>query len=462
MVFVEGSKHSIEGALSVFDEFSKWSGLKISIEKSTLYMAGVSADERSRILLDFPFAIGSLSVRYLGLPLMTKSMRRQDYLPLVEKIRSKINMWTCRFLSYAGRLQLIKAVLVSIANFWATVFRLPSKCIKEVEQLCASFLWSGPALKSSGAKVAWKDVCKLKSEGGLGIRSLKEVNRVYGLKIIWRLLSGVSLWGQWLQRNLLKKKCFWEVKEDTQAGSWMWRKMIKLRNIAKGFYKKEVGNGCNTSFWYENWSTKGVLVEILGPRGVIDLRISNEATVAEAVLCVRRRRRHRTELLNAIESEMVAVKERLRVNVEDVSLWRRRSGFKDKFSTQETWFLTRTSYDHIDWVHAVWFSQIIPKYAFITWLAMLDRLTTMDRVTRWNSGVDVTCALCKNAAEFRSHLYFECSYSSQIWEYLMLGILRGSYTTDWNATVDLLKQSDRDKKRSFCLRYGFQIAIYVI
>ena len=96
--------------------------------------------------------------------------------------------------------------------------------------------------------------------------------------------------------------------------------MIKLRDIAKGFCNKEVENGYNTSFWYDNWSTKSVLVEILGPRGVIDMRISNEATVAEAVLGVRRRRRYRTELLNAIESEMVAVKERLRENVEDVSL----------------------------------------------------------------------------------------------------------------------------------------------
>ena len=191
----------------------------------------------------------------------------------------------------------------------------------------------------------------------MGIRTLKEVNRVYGFKIIWRLLTrdslwgkwlqnnllknkcfwevkediqagswmwrlltGNSLWGKWLQNNLLKKKCFWEVKKNTEAGSWMWRKIIKLRDTAKGFRKKEVENGCNTSFWYDNWSTKGVIVEILGSRGVIDMGISNEATVAEDVLGVRRRRRHRTELLNAIESEMVAVKEKLWENVEDVSL----------------------------------------------------------------------------------------------------------------------------------------------
>lgn len=263
MVFVEGTKESIEGALSVFGDFDKWSGLHISIEKSTLYMAGVSEVEKSRVLQNFPFAECKLPVRYLGLPLMTKSMNKQDYLPLVERIRGKINTWKSRFLTYAGRLQLIQAVLMSIVSFWASVFRLPGKCMEEVEQLCASFLWSGPMLKSTGAKVAWKDLNKLKSEGGLGIRGLKEVNIVYGLKLIWRMLSGDSLWGKWIRTYLLKKKSFWEIKSNTQIGSWMWKKLLRLRDIAKTFCRRDVGNGCNTSFWFDNWSVKGVLIEKL-------------------------------------------------------------------------------------------------------------------------------------------------------------------------------------------------------
>ena len=131
-MFVEGSKQSIEGALTVFKDFESWSGLSISLEKSTIYMAGVSDVEKRSILSNFKFAIGELPVRYLGLPLMTQVMKKQDYVSLLEKIRSKISSWTCRFLSYAGRLQLISSVLISIVNFWATVFRLPCSCIKEV------------------------------------------------------------------------------------------------------------------------------------------------------------------------------------------------------------------------------------------------------------------------------------------------------------------------------------------
>ena len=432
-------------------------------EKSTIYMAGVAEEERSRILLNFPFAEGDLPVRYLGLPLMTKVMRKQDYLPLVEKIRSKINTWTSRFLSYTGRLQMIKAVLMSIVNFLAVAFRLPGKCISEVEQLCASFLWSGPDLKSTGAKVSWKEICKLKCEGGLGIRALKEVNMVYGLKLIWRMLSGDSLWGEWIKNNLLKRKSFWEVKVNSQAGSWMWRKMLKLRDMAKTFYKKDVGNGRDTSFWHDNWSTKGVLFEILGERGVIDMGIRNEATVEEAVLSIgRRRRRHRTVMLNAIEAELLQLKEKLREGVEDVSLWRRKSGFKGNFSTQETWMLLREDYVQKNWAKSVWFSQATPKFSFLNWLAMLDRLSTMDRVARWSLGADVTCVLCKSDAESRNHLFLECAYSSEIWEHQMTGILRSDYTKVWSEVVALLVRNDNDKKRSFCTRYAFQTIVYTI
>ena len=91
MVFVEGLKQSVQGALTVFEEFEVWSGLSISVEKSTIYMAGVSDVEKRSILSNFKFAVGELPVHYLSLPLMTHVMKKQDYVPLLEKIRSKIS-----------------------------------------------------------------------------------------------------------------------------------------------------------------------------------------------------------------------------------------------------------------------------------------------------------------------------------------------------------------------------------
>lgn len=162
MVFAEGTQRSVEGVLKVFEEFDKMFGLKISLEKSTLFMAGISEQKRGEIVNHFPFAAGKLPVRYLRLLLLTKSIIVVDFLPLVEKIRKRIGTWTRRFLSYAGRLQLINSVIMSLVNFWMAAFRLPSGCIHEIERLCSAFLWSGVELNSRKARVTWKEVCRTK------------------------------------------------------------------------------------------------------------------------------------------------------------------------------------------------------------------------------------------------------------------------------------------------------------
>jgi len=136
MVFVKGN---IKGALEVFDEFATHTGLKISLEKSTLYMAGVPAGTTEEILQQFPFEYGHLPVRYLGLPLLTRRMTSEDYSPLLERIRSQISSWTARTLSFAGRLQLISSVVFSLTNFWIAAFRLPKACIREIDKLCNAF-----------------------------------------------------------------------------------------------------------------------------------------------------------------------------------------------------------------------------------------------------------------------------------------------------------------------------------
>lgn len=84
LVFADGRQQSMEGILKVFQRFEEISGLSISLEKSTLFMAGVTDLDREAILSNTPLATGTLLVKYLGLPLMTKRMTTSDYSPLIE------------------------------------------------------------------------------------------------------------------------------------------------------------------------------------------------------------------------------------------------------------------------------------------------------------------------------------------------------------------------------------------
>lgn len=78
-------------------------------------------------------------------------------------------------LSYADSLQLISSVIASLTNFWMAAYRLLAGCLKEIHKLCSTFLWSGPSLNPKKSKISWDDICYPKSEGGLGLKNLKEV-----------------------------------------------------------------------------------------------------------------------------------------------------------------------------------------------------------------------------------------------------------------------------------------------
>lgn len=463
MVFSDGKKTSIEGILGVFRDFAKMSGLSISLEKSTLFLAGVTEEESVQILDQFPFETGSLPVRYLGLPLLSKRMSAQDYAPLLVRIRSKISTWTARHLSFAGRLQLIGSVLYSLTNFWMSAFRLPKQCLQEINSLCSAFLWSGPVMSTQKAKVAWVDVCKPKEEGGLGLRSLEEVNRVSCLKLIWRILSSrSSLWVKWIHKYLIRKGSFWSVKESSSLGSWMWKKLLKLRPLALQFTRVEVCSGATTSFWYDKWSQLGALINLTGERGCIDLGVPIHSTV-ERVIQSYRRRRHRTTVLVQIEQEILRLSDVGLNQQDDMVLWKRENeAFRQGFDSTQTWNMIRARSPRVSWAKGLWFKEATPKFSFLTWLAAQNRLATGDRILQWNSQAFSTCWLCNAATETRDHLFFDCPFAKEVWRATIGDLAGGAVTTQWVILLQRLVTGLQDVTKTFLFRYSFQATAYAL
>ena len=459
MVLSDGHVRSVEGIVAVFDDFARCSGLKISLEKSTLYLAGASTVSHAT---HFPFEVGKLPVRYLGLLLVTKRLSRTDYTPLIEQIRARIESWTARFLSYAGRLNLISSVLWSVCNFWMAAYRLPRECIREVEKICSAFLWSGTSSNSHKAKISWENVCRPKQEGGLGLRSLEEANDVRCLKLIWRIVShGNSLWVQWAQKYLLKNASLWSLHSNNNSGSWIWKKILKYRVVAKQLCKVEVENGELTSFWYDNWSPFQNLQDIVGTRGTLELGISKNSSLA-AAWTHRRRRRHRADHLNAVEDALHFQWQQRSENADSV-LWRGRNDvFKPSFSTRDTWNHVRTTASNVSWHKGVWFAHATPKYSFCLWLTVQNRLSTGDRMIKWQGGVTGTCVFCQTCTETRNHLFFECDFSSMIWRALSAGLLTARYTTCWDTIIDYISTTPFKRVEGFLIKYVFQAAVYAI
>ncbi|XP_024009427.1 uncharacterized protein LOC112084509 [Eutrema salsugineum] len=194
MIFFDGSSSSLHGISETLDDFASWSGLHMNQDKTQLFVAGLNHDETTAIA-SYGFPNGTLPIRYLSLPLMHRKLRLSEYTPLLDKIARNFRAWSVKFLSFAGRLQLISSVIVRVVNFWISTFILPKGCIKKIESLCTRFLWAGKIDGRCQAKVSWDIVCLPKIEGGLGLRRIVDWNRTLCLRLIWLLFSkSGSLW----------------------------------------------------------------------------------------------------------------------------------------------------------------------------------------------------------------------------------------------------------------------------
>ena len=228
---------------------------------------------------------------------------------------------------------------MSSINFWSSAFILPAKCLDTVESMCCAFRWSGSPNQTHKAKVSWVELCYPKAEGGLGVRRLRDSSKVSALKLIWRLFTQhTSLWVCWVKFYLLKGSSFWDVR-DTQKGSWMWRKLLKLRAVAYDFLRFEVGDGRSTYFWFDNWLNRGRLIDVTGASGTTYIGLPRRATVSDAVKqnewAIRgQRSRHYHELYDAITAVPVPEPQHGR----DTVLWREGDDdYKATFSTTKTW-----------------------------------------------------------------------------------------------------------------------------
>ncbi|KAK4384328.1 Transposon TX1 uncharacterized protein [Sesamum angolense] len=130
----------------------------------------------------------------------------------IAKIDARIRGWDGVGLSFAGRVQLIKSVLLAFEVYWAMAFLLPKGVIKEIVKRIRTFLWKGNS--SSGyLKVAWDSVCKPIEEGGQGIRDILALNRALMNRRLWSVIKyeKESIWVEWIAHYRLRDASIWTV-----------------------------------------------------------------------------------------------------------------------------------------------------------------------------------------------------------------------------------------------------------
>ncbi|GJX42038.1 putative RNA-directed DNA polymerase, eukaryota, reverse transcriptase zinc-binding domain protein [Tanacetum coccineum] len=417
-LFARGHPSSVSVIMDALEEFKQVSGLVPSIPKSTAYFCNVPNAIKASILNSMPFAEGVLPVRYLDVPLISSKLLFRDCKILVENLESRVNDWRNKFLSLAGRLQLIRSVLSSMHIYWASVFILPSRIVHDLEQLMRGFLWCQGEMKKGKAKVAWDSVCMPKHEGGLGIRRIEDFNIALMATHIWSIFTHrESLWVKWVHTYKLKGRSFWDVPCRGDA-SWGWRKLLQIRSTIRPFIWHKINNGKSTSVWFDRWTDVCPLKDLLSNRDIVRSGFSLENSVSNLISDgVWRWPLDWLSRFPFLAQLHVPV---LLDDMDDVILWRDRDGVLRPFSVACVWDTIRSRADMVYWYNVVWFSHCIPRHAIHMWLVIQQKLKTQDRLRQWDVGPSIDlnllkCPLCDLVPDSHDHLFFECSFSSQVW-----------------------------------------------
>lgn len=135
MFIVRGDSESIRIICNTLHQFGSISGLHINHAKSRIFAAGITEEKFSDLQDISNIPRGEFPVKYLGIPLMHGKHKTTYFTPLLHRISSKIREWTSSSLSYAGKLELIKAILQGIEAFWIHAFPFPTTIIRSINSM---------------------------------------------------------------------------------------------------------------------------------------------------------------------------------------------------------------------------------------------------------------------------------------------------------------------------------------
>nr|KYP67014.1 Putative ribonuclease H protein At1g65750 family [Cajanus cajan] len=320
------------------------------------------------------------------------SLQNLSLLPIVDRIKSKLAMWKGVLLSYMGCVLLVKFVLQNMLIHNFQVYKWPLSLLKLIESWFRNFIWSGPIYQSKLTTVHWHIVCSNFDEGGLGVRSLMDINNAYMLKLCWNFVKKDSNWASMLASKVYKRS------GDViyYLASTIWASIRDMYSIVKDNSTWKIGIGKKVNFWIDRWLSM-LIIDIL------NIDVSLHPKLTSIVDCfIRNGSWHLPPFLQNKIGDQVSSIVLPTFECEDSLKWSFSSNgslsFKEAFS-----FIKRPK-PKLNWAKQVW------KF-FVLWRLQHDKLPFEDLLRRKGVFITSVCSHYYNAYETTTHLFFECPFA---------------------------------------------------
>lgn len=407
MLFCKGTKKCILAVLSLFEAYGNASGQFMCNHKSKV-LIGKNATSR---LTNFINTLGMQTITgpfsYLGVPIFRGVPTKLHLQATVDKIRSKLEGWQSKLLSFAGRIELIKTVIHPMLLHSFMLYQWPKSLINKLNCCVRNFVWSGDPTHQKSVTVAWNTVCSTTSSGGVGIRSFLNLNKAALLKSLWEVLSSSSQWADFL-------KCRFDIQGTQSKASY------RISSIWKGFKtvfttiphntQWLVQNGHAVDFFLDNWLGSPIIIDHAHLNG-----INNGVRVSNFIVNGHWHLPPDFHLLYPVLHSKITSIHLPPHPQPDILVWQ---------SSIDGSLSFKNAYNHfsppskLQWTNNLWSSFILPRFSTLLWRVLHNKLPTQTALQVRGHQLASRCEICGSNIESANHLFIQCPFANLLWNWL--------------------------------------------
>lgn len=167
--------------------YGRASGQEVNFNKSSIsFSTNVIASVTQQVCDILAVTMTSNHGAYLGLPSYIGRNKKEVFRYIRDKLWQRLQGWSTRMLSRAGKEILLKTVAPAMPNYAMGIYLLPKDLCRELEVLMNSFWWRSNRSGGKGINWSkWENLCKPKGYGGLGFKQLHLFNIAMLGKQMW-------------------------------------------------------------------------------------------------------------------------------------------------------------------------------------------------------------------------------------------------------------------------------------
>ncbi len=170
LCFISRPAISIPALLDLLNNFSQFSGYKLNLNKSELFVIGEGSPAVG--YSNFPFKIVENKFTYLGIAVTKKHMHlfKENFLTLLNHTRRCLSQWSPLSTSLAGRINSIKMNILPkfLYTFQSVPTFIPKSFFDSLDSIISSYIWKGkrPRLHKMHLQ-------KSKKDGGMALPNFR-------------------------------------------------------------------------------------------------------------------------------------------------------------------------------------------------------------------------------------------------------------------------------------------------